>query len=341
MERIRWGIIGAGEIVDRWMRGAKQLKEVEIRAIASRTLRHAQQKAEAYAIPKVFLTMEALLQSDEVDAVYIALTHPYHKMYTMLALEHGKHVLVEKPMAVTAEDAQQMIQCAKKHDKLLMEAMWTRCFPLYSTIRELEGEQGIGQFRAVSATFSYGDSNVAASGRNIDPKQAGGGLLDVGVYCLHFASFVFQANPESVCGVAALSDGGRGNQIDEQNALSAVYSGGRIAALTSGVRTEMYDTAFIFGTKGSITIPEFWRPTRIHVEIGEQTHSVEKPVNIVDSQYIDEGFQYEILHFEDCIREGRRESPCVPLEDSLATMRCCDELRRSWGLIYPCEEGTE
>ena len=135
-EKIRWGLLGAGVIIDRWIKGAMQVEDMEIAAVASRTAESARHMAEKYGIPEV-MSYGELLGRDDIDAVYVPVPHTAHKDLTIRALEAGKNVLVEKPAAVTAADFEEMAACAKKNGKFLMEAVWTRFFPLAGKLEEV------------------------------------------------------------------------------------------------------------------------------------------------------------------------------------------------------------
>ena len=128
MEKIRWGLLGAGVILDRWMKGFRQVEDAQIVGIASRTRETAVKQAARYGIAEA-MTYEEMLGRKDIDIVYVPVPHPFHKELTLQALDAGFHVLVEKPAAVTAAGWDEMTLCAKKNGRFLMEAVWTRFFP--------------------------------------------------------------------------------------------------------------------------------------------------------------------------------------------------------------------
>jgi predicted dehydrogenase len=336
-DKIRWGLMGAGNIVERWIKGAKQLDDMEIVAVASRTQQTAMKTAKKYDIPYA-VTYEELAERDDIDVVYIPVPHTAHKQLAILAMEHGKSVLVEKPAAVNADELQQMVDCAKANNVFLMEAVWTRFFPMVKTIQGLFNEDGIGEVRAVNVAFSFRVPGSMLQGRTLNPELAGGGLLDVGVYNLNFCDMIFDKKPVSLVGLAAIDSDEHHIQVDEQAMYVAKYDKGELASMASGVRTIMIDTAYIYGTKGYIEVPVFWKPTVMKVTINGYTKEYKEPVSLKHAEYKDEGFQFEIAHVNECLRKGLKESPIMTWDKSLSIMKQCDELRKQWGLKYPFEQ---
>jgi predicted dehydrogenase len=334
--KIRWGLMGAGGIVERWIKGARQFDDMEIVAVASRSQQTALETAKKYGILDA-MTYEELAERDDIDVVYIPVPHTAHKQLAILAMEHGKSVLVEKPSAVNAGDLQQMIDCAKANNVFLMEAVWTRFFPLVKAIKGLFNEDGIGEVRAVNVAFSFRVPGNMLKGRLLNPDLAGGSLLDVGVYNLHFCDMMFDKSPVSLVGLATIDSDENHIQVDEQAMYVAKYDKGELSSMASGVRTHMKDTAYIYGTKGYIEIPVFWKPTVMRVTINGETKEYKEPIPLHNAEYADEGFQFEIAHVNECLRKGLNESPVMTWDKSLRVMKQCDELRKQWGLKYPFE----
>jgi len=336
-DKIRWGLMGAGSIVERWIKGARQFSDMEIVAVASRTQQTAIEAAKKYGIPDA-MTYEQLAERDDIDVVYIPVPHMAHMQLAILAMEHGKSVLVEKPIAVNAGDLQKMIDCAKVNNVFLMEAVWTRFFPLVNTIQGLMNEKGIGEVRAVNVAFSFCIPGNMTQSRLLNPELAGGGLLDVGVYNLHFCDMIYDKSPVSLTGFATIDSDENHIQVDEQAMYVSKYDKGELASMASGVRTNMLDTAYIYGTNGYIEIPTFWKPTVMKLTINGETKEYKNTVQLNHGEYADEGFQYEIAHVNQCLRKGLNESPIMTWDKSLRVMKQCDDLRKQWGLIYPFEK---
>ena len=336
MSKIRWGILGAGAVVDRWIKGAMQLDNMEIAAISSRSRETAEKQAGKWNIKRI-LAYEEMIRSDDIDIVYIAVPHTAHRELAVMAMNAGKHVLVEKPAAVNAAEFQEMADCAKRNQVFLMEAVWTRFFPIIKRALDYIQNGKIGDVRLVEAKFSFrvGDGDHS---RLTDLNRAGGGLLDTGVYNLHLAHMIYNKAPERLTGFASIDTDDCHIQVDEQASYIGQYDRGELAVLTSGIRTETLHTAFIYGTKGYMEIPVFWKPTCMKVTIDGYTEYIEEKVPQRIEGIGDEGYQYEIAYVNECLRKGWKESPEVNLKSSLCVLKQMDELRKNWGLVYPGEE---
>ncbi|MBR2188719.1 MAG: Gfo/Idh/MocA family oxidoreductase [Eubacterium sp.] len=335
MRKTRWGLLGAGNLLNRWMKGFQQVEDAEIVAIASRTPETAQRMAERFGIGCA-MTYDEILKRNDIDIMYIPVPHQAHKELAIRAMEAGFPVLVEKPAAVSASEWAEMTACAEKHGVFLMEAVWTRFFPLMNQILEVIRSGEIGEVRHVQVTFSYRvpDSYL---GRAIDPNQAGGALLDVGVYGLHFVNFVYEKMPERILSLASIDTDHLHLQVDEQNVIIGQYENGALFTVTSAIRTEMPDTAWIYGTEGSIMMPVFWKPASAVIRCGETERRVESPVPQSIRGIADEGYQYEIGHVNECLRKGLKESPLLTHQMTADVLKLCDQLRGQWGLVYPFE----
>ena len=338
MEQVRWGIMGPGKIAYRWINGARQVQEMDITAIAGRNRDNVDTFSTQHGIKNKYYSYQAMAQSDEVDCVYVATPHSTHKELAMLAMQNGKHVLVEKPITTSEKDLADMIACAKENGVFLMEAMWTRFFPAMADLRQLLDSGKVGTVRSVHAAFSY-RAEVDKASRLFDPNQAGGGLMDVGVYPLHFADIVYDQAPLSIVGYAAIGTDEHSIEVDEQATLLAAYPGGATAVLSCGVRTQMPEVVTIYTTEAMITFPTFWKPTVMEIQYyGGETETRTYEVALTKPDYVDEGFQYEIRHVCGCIQQGLTQSPVMTHEKSRAILRQCDALRRQWGLVFPFEK---
>lgn len=328
--KIRWGLLGAGKILDRWMKGACQIDDMEIVAVASRTRESAAKTAEKFQIPEV-LTYEEMLSREDIDIVYIPVPHTAHMELAIKAMEAGKSVLVEKPAGINVHQWEKMTECAKKNQVFLMEAVWTRFFPL---IKEIEAHlKDIGDVRVVSTNFSFRNEDMTS--RLMDPNRVGGSLLDVGVYDLHFTKMILKKEPIFISGVASMDTDEHHLQVDEQAAWIAQYDKWELGLMCSSIRTDMIDTAYIYGTKGHMVIPQFWKPWQLQLTVGDKTEVIERPVPQKSAGIEDEGYQFEIAHVNQCIRDGIKESPVMTWEETVSILKQCDMLRKQWGLKYP------
>ena len=335
--KLRWGLLGAGKIVDRWMKGALQCGDMEVAAVASRTRQTAEKTAVKWNIPKV-MTLDEMVNSPEIDVTYIPVPHPAHKELAIRALRNHKAVLVEKPAAVNCREFEEMCVCARENHTFLMEATWTRFFPAIGAMKKMIAEGAIGRPRVVQASFAYRADGDWGS-RAFDPAQAGGGLLDVGVYTLHFADIIYDKPPVKIMGVAAMDTDERHMKVDEQAAYTALYDQGEMLMGSCAVRTNMPDTAYIYGETGYMEIPVFWKPDTILLYRDGEKKRFDYPVLQTREDIQDEGYQYEIRHVNECLRNGLTESPVMPFEKTERVLRQCDALRSQWGLVFPCEKG--
>ena len=335
MKKTRWGLLGAGILLDRWMKGFQQVEDAEAAAIASRTPETARRMADRFGI-KDALSYDEILKRDDIDVMYIPVPHPAHKELAIRAMEAGFPVLVEKPAAVNLSEWQQMEACAKKNQVFLMEAVWTRCFPVMQQVLDEIRRGTIGDVRNVQAAFAFRVDD-SCQGRLTGPKQAGGALLDVGIYGLHFAKFIYEKMPARILSLASMDTDHLHLQVDEQNVIIGQYDNGALFTVSSAIRTDMPDTAWIYGTKGYIRMPVFWKCESAQIVCGEVTRKIESPVPQKISGVIDEGYQFEIHHVQDCLHRGLTQSPLVTHAMTRDVLSMCDELRGQWGLVYPFE----
>ncbi|MCC6615905.1 MAG: Gfo/Idh/MocA family oxidoreductase [Anaerolineae bacterium] len=324
--KIRWGIIGTGNIAHQFAKGLRSVPDAQLVAVGSRTQAAADAFGAQFHVPHRHPTYEGLAADPDVDAVYISTPHTFHKDNTLLCLRAGKAVLCEKPFAINAHEAADMIDEARARGLFLMEAMWTRFFPLMTRLRELLAEGAIGEPRLLTADFGFRMAFDPVH-RIFNPALGGGALLDVGIYPISLASMIF-GQPVEIVSSAILGETG----VDEQGAYIFRYAGGQLAQLSSASRTETPQEATLNGTDGRIRIPrQWWRPKRMTIGAGGRRESV------VSVPYKGNGYNYEAMAVGDSLRAGQLEHPVMPLDETLAIMRTLDALRAQWALKYPME----
>ena len=319
---IRWGILGTGNIAQQFAKGLAELPDAQLVGVGSRSLETAQAFATDFGATRAHGSYDALAQDPEVEVVYIATPHTLHAENGLLCLGAGKAVLCEKPFALNAAQAQRVIDTARANGLFLMEAMWTRFFPLFRTLRELVQEGRIGEPRLLHADFGF--ASPVTQSRLFDPKLGGGALLDVGVYPVSLASYLL-GTPTEVSSYAHLGTTG----VDEQNALVLNHQSGALALLSSTIRAATPQEAVLMGTEGNIRIcTPWWQPEKLVLTRSddEETFSSPLPHN---------GYAYEAAEVMRCLREGRLESPVMPLDETLSIMQTLDTCRAQWGLTYP------
>ena len=323
-EKIKWGILSTGHISGKFTRALRTLPEAEISAVASRDTGTAKKFAEKYGIPKAYGSYSALANDDEIDVIYIGTPHTFHLENSVMCMRAGKSVLCEKALTINAREAEEMISVAREENVFLMEAMTTRHVPLIKKIQNWIKSGKIGEPRMVNASRCL-RREFKPSARQLNPKLGGGSLLDLGIYVISFASMIFEKPPESVFGYGHIGEFGS----DEQGAALLKYDKGEIANLSFALRTNAGNEAYVYGTEGYIKIDEvFAVPTKATLFINE------KEVEVIEEPIIEEGLIYEAKEVMRCIEEGLKESPYMPLKESLQIMQIMDRIRAPWELTY-------
>ncbi|MEZ4969836.1 MAG: Gfo/Idh/MocA family oxidoreductase [Flavobacteriaceae bacterium] len=188
-KKINWGIIGLGNIARNFVKDLALVDEAQVYAAASRNLAKAKEFAAAHNISNAFGSYRELLECREVDVVYIATPHTSHCELSIMAMEHGKHVLCEKPMGVNRAEVEKMIAAAQKNKVFLMEALWSRFNPSIMKVKQLIGNGEIGPLAYVHADFAFYALDRDFNGRVLNPELAGGSLLDIGIYPIFLLIF--------------------------------------------------------------------------------------------------------------------------------------------------------
>lgn len=326
METIRWGIIGTGNIADKFATGVHFLKDAEVLAVGSRQQASADAFGNKHDIPRRYDSYEALVHDSDVDVIYVGTPHSFHAENVMLCLNARKPVLCEKPFAINAREAEACIQLAEEKGLFLMEAIWTRYIPAIVKLRELVNEGLIGSIKLIQADFAF-HLPFNAEHRLYNPALGGGSLLDVGIYPITFTTMLL-GHPKAVHAHADIGQSG----IDEQATMLFEYENGAAALLSSGIHAEMPNDALVKGTKGYIRVHSpMWVPERLSLHLHGQEEQV------LDIPYEGNGYNYEAAEVAACLQAGKIESDMMPHAETLATMRLMDSIRESWGMKYPQE----
>jgi predicted dehydrogenase len=320
MTKIRWGVlstanIGVAKVLPAMQRGT----HCEVAAIASRDLAKAQASAQQLGIPKAYGSYEELLADPEIDAIYNPLPNHLHVPWSIKAIEAGKHVLCEKPIALTTAEAQELADVAGRHPRLkVMEAFMYRHHPQWQRARQIVGEGGIGQLRTIQSFFSYYNDDPGNIRNQAD--IGGGGLMDIGCYNISLSRFIFDAEPQRVCGIVEYDP-----QLKTDRLASGMLDFGRgTATFTCSTQLASYQRVNIFGDTGRIEIeipfnapPD--RPTRMwHQHAG----GVEEIVFEICDQYTIQGDLFARAILDD--------TPVpTPIGDAVANMRVIEALVRS------------
>lgn len=320
MNKVRWGILSPARIGTKTVIPAMQQGAYcEITAIASRQLESAQAAAQELGIPKAYGSYEALLADPDIDAVYNPLPNHLHVPWSIKALQAGKHVLCEKPIALTAAEAQELADAAKQYPHLkLMEAFMYRHHPQWQRARKLVADGQIGELRTVHTHFSY----YLVDGQNIRNRAdaGGGGLMDIGCYAISVPRFIFGTEPVRVSGILEYDA-----RFQTDRLSSAILDFGTgTGTFTCSTQLSPYQRVNIFGTAGRIEIEiPFNAPTNRPCKIWhEHDGQIDEITFEVCNQYTIQGdaFAQAVLNHTDVP---------TPIEDAVANMRVIDAILRS------------
>ena len=319
---VRWGILSTADIgVRKVIPGIRKAARCEVVAIASRDGEQARAVADQLGIPSAHASYEALLADPGVDAVYIPLPNHMHMDWTIAALRAGKHVLCEKPLAMTADDAQRMVDVAHETGLHLMEAFMYRQHPSWVAAMDLVDSGRIGTLTAVQSWFSYYNDD-ATNIRNI-VEYGGGALFDIGCYTINLSRMVFGGEPLHI---QASVRRDRATGVDALVSAILDFDGG-IASFTCAIRSESDQRVHIYGTKGRISIdipfnipPD--RPTRIRLTAGGDPPLA--PDTTVLEFPTTDPYTAEVERFVSAVLDGG-PTP-VPPEDAVANLRVIDAI---------------
>jgi predicted dehydrogenase len=323
-ERLRWGVLGAARIATtKVIPAIQRARACEVTAIASRDATRASEAARLLGIPKAYASYEALLDDPDIDVVYNPLPNHLHVPWTAAAAEAGKHVLCEKPIALSAAEARQLLAVRNRSGVYVQEAFMVRTHPQWVKAREIVRSGRLGEIRSISGYFSfYNDDptnirNVAAFG--------GGALMDIGCYLVHSSRFIFEREPRRAIG---LVDDDPRLGIDRMTSMLLDFDGAHSVG-TCTMQAIRYQRMHIVGTGGRIEIeipfnapPD--RPCRLFVDCdGDPSGSGVETVSVDTSNQ----FAIQAELFARAILEGTEQA--LPLEDSVRNMECIDALVRS------------
>jgi predicted dehydrogenase len=331
MEKIRWGILGCGRIAGKFAADLKLVEDAELIAVASRNQETADEFCKLYPAKFRHNSYEALAMNDEVDVIYVATPHALHYENTLLCLENHKAVLCEKAFAINSRQAKEMIALAKKNKLFLMEALWTKFMPHYKQVMQMIHNGDLGEIKSVLVNFGFAPT-APVPDRIFNPALGGGTLLDIGIYNV-FMALSAMGKPDNIDAYMTPAYSG----VDEQCAVTFRYKNGGLAQLFSTFSSNLATEADINGTKGRIRLASrFYEPsTQIEFYPGRIDTKTILPFDKEPGW----GYQYEIRHVQECLRQRLTESPVMTHADSLLLMETLDEIRVKAGITYPADKG--
>ena len=325
MSNFKWGILGPGGIARAFAKDLQLLEGHEVAAVGSRTLSNAQEFAKTFG-GTAYGSYEELVADPTVDAIYVATPHPSHKENVIAALNAGKPVLCEKPFAVNAHEAREMVAAAEKNGVALMEAMWARFLPHYADVREIIASGVLGQILTVQADHGQrlADRNIP---RLVEPSLAGGALLDLGIYPVSFAHMIL-GNPAKITASAVLTEKG----VDAQTSMIFDYADGAQAILTTTMIEQTPCRAVVAGVNGWLEIDRtFYNPTSMRVVLFDGS------VTQYPHTYTGHGLREQAEVFKQLVQSGKNQSEILTWKDTVDIMGTLDAVRSQIGLRYPFE----
>lgn len=318
MKNIKWGIIGLGNIANKFAQAITKMTNCELSGVSSRSKEKSIEFGKNYgvSIEKCYGTYEELIKDKEIDTIYIAVPHTLHKDLSILCLQNKKAVLCEKPVTINKLELEEVIMTAKENNTFFMEAMKTRFLPVHIKVLELIKNGEIGEVKLLQGDFGF-SAPFDENSRLFDKNLGGGSLLDVGIYCLSYAAYIFGNEVKNVRAHGNIRKTG----VDEDVSMTLTYDSGAIAQLYSSISLNSKRDANIVGTKGIITVPRFSNGEKLILTKGNIVEEMNFPFEI-------NGFEYEIEEVNKCLRSNKLESEIMSWEDSLKVMEMLDKVMK-------------
>ncbi len=320
--KIRWGIIGLGKIAHKFATDLLTVDDAELYAVASRTQEKADEFANQYNAKKSYSSYKDLATDSKVDAVYIATPHPFHKENSILCLKNGIAVLCEKPFAMNSEEVHEMVDCAIANNVLLMEALWTYFLPHYNHVLKLIRNETYGKVLKLEADFGF-RQEFDETNRVIKKDLGGGSLLDIGIYPI-FAALTTLGKPKEIEAQATFFE----NEVDSSCSMTFEYKNGTKAYLKSTLLEETPTEAIFHCEKGIIKInSRFHEPSSVTITSNGKEETK-------DFEYSTIGYSFEVIHFNELLRQGKIQSDVMTYSFSKKLMKTLDTVSTVIGLEY-------
>jgi predicted dehydrogenase len=323
--RLRWGVVAPGAIAADFVDALHSHTDQRVVAVASRSAERAAGFAGRHGIPRSYGGYAGLYADSQVDIVYVAAPHSEHLRLALEAIGAGKHVLVEKPIGLSADEARAIRDAARTAGVFVMEAMWTRFLPQTDVMVRLRDEGALGEVRLVTADFGF---TAQPGGRIHDPQLGGGALLDLGVYPV-WLSHLWLGVPTSVTTLGTLAASG----VDDQSVIVLRYASGAQAVLTTSLRVSSPGRAAISGSLAHLeTDPGWVFPSGFDVRASGRD---EQAARYADGSGLTfrQGMAWQAAAVAQHVDDGLTESPLHPLQTSIEVMSILDEARRQLGVV--------
>lgn len=316
---VRWGVLSTANIGRAAVNPAIQAsRNGTLDAVASRDPGRARAFADAHGIGRAYGSYEELVDDPEIDALYIPLPNSMHLEWTVRAVEAGKHVLCEKPLALTADDCLAMEAAARANDVVLMEAFMYRFHPRTEAVRAAVRDGRLGALHAIRSAFTFRLTNP--DNIRLDPALGGGALLDVGCYCVNVSRTMAGREPHTVQATARWTD----RDVDEALAGMLHFEGGLVAHFDCALTAERSERYEVAGVDGVFDVSAAFLPGTADVTYTESRGRSGTEVHIVAGA---DEYLLMVEHFADCVLTGR--APRWPASEAAANLRVIEALYRS------------
>jgi len=332
----RWGIIATGKISHDFTTAVRSLPQTEhnhnVVAVAARSQEAAQKFADLHNIPKAYGDYQQLATDPNVEVVYIGSVNTQHLPLAKMMLEHGKHLLVEKPLTLNLKHTTELTDLAAEKKLFIMEAIWSRFLPSYQFLKQQLRDKVIGDVRHVSVNFGIPIAEI----ERVAKKALGGGtVLDIGVYCINLILVALNGErPQEIKATGHLNADG----VDESVSAALKFKDGVTAVLTTHSLAQLPCDATITGTKGSIRLTNpMWCTDTVYVN--DVKHVFPYPETVVPCVYTNSsGLRYQAVEVRRCILAGQTESPELSIADSRLIASIEDELRKQVGAVFDVDD---
>ena len=318
---IRWGIIGLGKIANKFATDLASIKNVELVAVASRNIQNANNFAEKHNAKKAYSSYEELAKDSNVDAVYIATPHSFHKEHAILCLQNKKAVLCEKPFAMNLSEVTEMIEAAKENNVLLMEALWSFFLPHFTYVLDLVKSEKFGKLKSLEADFGF-HTPYNTDSRLFKKELGGGSLLDIGIYPI-FAALATLGEPDAIDASATFFENGADASCD----MVFQYKNAK-ATLKSTLLEETPSIAILKFEKAIVKLNRQFHQSSSITIIQNNTEE------IINFDFKTLGYSFETEHFNSLLRAGEKESNMMTFEFSKNLINTLDKVRGIIGLTY-------
>lgn len=321
MNKLRWGILGPGIIAREFAADFEHVTNAEIMAVASRSRSRAEEFGQTFGIPKVYGSYQEIYMDPNIDAIYIATPHVFHKEQSILALRAGKSVLCEKPITISQAELKELLKVAGESKGYLVEGMWTYFLPAIKKARKWIEEGRIGRVLHLKSEFGY-KVPFDPDGRMFNPKLAGGALWDMGIYNIAMVHYFIDEPIDHIQVIAEPSATG----VDEDVVMHFFFNQ-TMAHLHTSFRCKLQNYTMVIGENGYITIPDFWRARSCSLYAGEEQ------LEHFEDRRLGHGFEFEIEAISADILRGRRSSEIVNHKTSLQFQKIMDEVRGKMSFV--------